>query len=59
MCEQNTVSIHVIQVSSLVLEIDIGMLHLQAHLDDNIGVFPVTLGRTLYFEMNLSLDLIF
>ena len=28
MCEQDTVSIHVIEVSSLVLELDIGILHL-------------------------------
>ena len=31
MCEQDTVSIHVIEVSSLVLELAIGMLHLLPH----------------------------
>ena len=31
MCEQDTVSIHVIQVYSLVLELAIGILHLLPH----------------------------
>ena len=31
MCEQDTVSIHVIEVSSLVLELAIGILHLLPH----------------------------
>ena len=47
MCEQDTVSIHVIEVSSLVLEFAIGILHLLPH------AVPVGMGE---FELEPPLS---